>query len=96
MVGLVEQSLFKVIERVNLTKQELEAISIDIEIVLNNRPLRYNKNYIQMPVLTPNPLIYGQVIIIPNGRLDEDTPEIKRCQHYINKCKEAAWKGWRK
>ena len=78
MVGLVEQSLFKVIERVNLTKQELGAISIDIETVLNNRPLRYIKNYIQMTVLTSNTLMYGQLIMIPKGRLDEDTPEIKK------------------
>ena len=30
--------------------------------------------------------------MIPEGQLDEETPEIKTRQRYINKCKEAAWK----
>ena len=43
-----------------------------------------------MPVLTPNTLLYGQHIMIPEERLDENTAEIKRRQRYINKFKEAA------
>ena len=34
----------------------------------------------QTPVLTPNTLLYGQPIMIPEERLDEDTSEIKRRQ----------------
>ena len=34
--------------------------------------------------------------MIPEERLDEDTPETKRRQRFINKCKEAAWKKWKK
>ena len=34
--------------------------------------------------------------MIPEERLDEDTPEIKRRQRYINMCKKAAWKRWKK
>ena len=43
MVGLVKQSLCKTAERANLgqTKQELEEILLDIEIVLSNRPSIY-------------------------------------------------------
>ena len=37
VVKLVKQSLFKATGRANLTKQELEEILPDIEIVLNNR-----------------------------------------------------------
>ena len=94
--GLVKQSLFKAIQRAHLTKQELEEILLDIEIVLNNRPLIYIEDDIQMPVLTPNLLFYGQSIMILEERLDEDILEIKRRQRYINKCKEATWKRWKK
>ena len=34
--------------------------------------------------------------MIPDNLLDEDTPEIKRRQRYINKCKETAWKRRKK
>ena len=56
----------------------------------DNRPPISTKDYIQMAVLTPNTLLYGQSIMIPEKQLDKDTPEIKRCQRYINKCQEAA------
>ena len=83
----MKQSLFKSTGRANLTKQKLEEILLDIEIVLI-----YMEEDIQMPILTPNALLYRQSIIIPQERLDEDTPEIKRRQRYITKCKKAAWK----
>ena len=90
MVRLMKQSLFKATGRANLTKQRLEEILLDIEIVLHNRPLIYIEDNIQMPVLTPNTFLYGQPIMIPEERLDEDSPVIKRRQRYINKGKEAA------
>ena len=62
MVGLVKQSLFKAKGRANLTKKELKEILLDIEIVLNNRPLIYIEEDIQMPVLTSNTLLYEQPI----------------------------------
>ena len=34
--------------------------------------------------------------MIPEELLEEDTPELKRPQRYINNCKEAAWKRWKK
>ena len=57
MVGLVKQSLFKATGRANLTKQELEEILLDRELVLNYRPLIYIEDDIQMPVLIPNTFV---------------------------------------
>ena len=96
MVRLVKQSLFKATGRENLIKQELNEILLDMEIAMNNRSLIYIEDDIQTQVLTPNTLFYGQPIMISEERLDEDTPEIKRRQRYINKCKEVAWKRWKK
>ena len=72
MVELVKQSLFKATGRTNLTKQELEEILKGIEIVMNNGLLVYIEGVIQIPVLTPNALLYGQPIMIPEEQLDED------------------------
>ena len=69
MVGLVKQYLFKATGRANLTKEELEEILLDMEIVLNSRPLIYIEGNIQMPVLTPNTLLYGQPIMIPEEQM---------------------------
>ena len=54
MAGLVKQYLIKATGRDSPTKQELEEILLDIEIVRHNRPLIYIEEDIQMPVLTHN------------------------------------------
>ena len=96
MVGFVKQYLYKTTRRANLSKKEFEEIVVDIEVTLNNRPLMYVEEDIQMPVLTPNTLLYGQPLLVPDEDLDEDFPEMKRRQRYLNKCKDAAWTRWTK
>ena len=64
--------------------------------MLNNRSLMYTEGDIQMSVLTPNTFLYGQPIMIPEESLGKVTSKTKRCQRYISKCKEAAWKRWEK
>ena len=54
----------------------------------------YVEKDIQMPVLTPNTLLYGQPMLLPEEHLDEDIPEMKRQQRYINKWKDAACTRW--
>ena len=78
MVGFVKQCLYKTTGRANLSQKEFEEIVLDIEVTLNNRLLMYVEEDIQMPVLTPNKLLYGQPLLVPEEDLDEDVPEIKR------------------
>ena len=56
----------------------------------------YVEEDIQMPVLKTNILFYGKPLLLPEENLDEDVPEMKRQQRYINKCKDAAWTRWTK
>ena len=42
-----------------LTKQKLKEILLNIETVLDNWPLIYIEEDIQMPILTPNTLLCG-------------------------------------
>ena len=96
IVGLVRQCLYKTTGRANLNQKEFEEIVLDIEVTLSNRPLMYVEENIQIPVLTRNTLLYGQPLLITEEDLDEDVPEMKRQQRYINKCKDAAWTRCRK
>ena len=95
-MGLVKQCLHKTTGRANLTEKEFEEIVLDIEVTLNNRPLMHVEEDIQMPLLTPNTLQYGQPLLVPEEDLDKDVPKMKRQQRYINKCKDAAWTRWKK
>ena len=87
----VKECLHKTTGRANLSQKEFEEIILYIEVTLNNRPLMYVEEDIQMPVLTTNTLLYGQPLLLPEEDPDEDVPEMNRRQLYINKCKDAAW-----
>ena len=70
-MGLVKQCLYKTARRGNLIQKECEEIVLDLENTLNNRRLMYVEEYIQRPVLTPNTLLYGQPLLVPEEYLDE-------------------------
>ena len=65
---------------------------MEVEIKLNNRPLCYVKDDIQMPILRPNTMILGIAI----SELEENVSSIeendlRKRARYIQKCKNLVW-----
>ena len=92
----MKNPLYKTVSKSKLECHELAEVLTDIDTTLNNRPLTYMEEDIEFPLLTSNSLVLDQQLIIPN----EDTENIedkdqRKCQKYIQKCKEATWKRWR-
>ena len=54
--------MYRAIGKAQLTWAELEEVLLDIEIILNNRPLTYIEKEIDYLILTPNSLILGRDI----------------------------------
>ena len=46
LIGLIKASLYRTIGKAQLTWAELEEVLLDIEIILNNRPLTYTEEEI--------------------------------------------------
>ena len=93
IIELVKQSLYKVIGKANLKLPELKEVMLDVETILNNRPLSYVENDIQMPELTLNVMILGS----NNMLLQKDIEAIKdgdvrKRAKYLERCKENIWK----
>ena len=65
--------MYKIIGNAKLKLNELEEILLDVEITLNNRPLSYVKDDVQLPLLTPNMMLLGQ----KNALLEEEVTRIK-------------------
>ena len=65
LVALLKQSPYKAIGNGNLQRTELQEIILDVEITLNNRPLGYMEDDVELPVLTPNSLLFGEPNILP-------------------------------
>ena len=72
LIGIMKRSLSKVIGQSLLTFQELEEVLLDVEMTMNNRPLMYQGEEFEKPVLTPNTLLRGEAIPI----LEEDLENV--------------------
>ena len=95
MVGLVKQSLYKVIGKTILSWDELSEVLLDVELCLNNRPLSYVENDIQMPILTPNIMIFGQPNHVPEQDADNvNDKDLRKRARFLRDCKTKIWKRW--
>ena len=78
--------MYRIIEKAQLTWAELEEVLLDIEIILNNRPLTYIEEEIDYPILTPNSLILGRDVSFPDTAPHESESEtIKKRHKYIKR-----------
>ena len=71
---------------------ELEEVILDIELALNNRPLSYVEDDVQLPILTPNVMMFG----VPNHLPEEDADnvedaDLRKRAKYLRKCKDSLW-----
>eukprot|EP00794_Sanderia_malayensis_P013094 gene13094-biopygen10447 len=73
IIGLVKQALYKVLGRASLSLQELKEIILDVEIALNNRPLCYVQDDIELPELTPNMMLLGH----QNSLINEEVHDLE-------------------
>ena len=58
MVGLVKAAMRKTIGNASLDFNELKEVILDVEVALNGRPLSYVEEDLQLPILTPNSLMF--------------------------------------
>ena len=95
LIGLVKLSMYKVIGGSSLNWKELADVVLDVEICLNNRPLAYVEDDVELSVLTPNLMITGESCVLPDedsGSSEEE--EMKRRAKHVLRCKKAIWKPW--
>ena len=53
LIGLFKRAFYKSIGNGTLTFEELKDIVLDVEVALNDRPLSYLEDDVELPVLTP-------------------------------------------
>ena len=96
MIGLVKSTLNKTIGNVLLQWKELPEVLLDVEITLNNRPLSYVDDDVQMPLLTPNAMLFWTAICFQNCSHTTLRPLTCVSEQTLVKCKEAIWSRWNK
>ena len=89
-IGLVKQAFNKRVGNGTLTWSELQDVLLDVEVALNNRPLSYVEEDVQLPLLTPNMLQFGHPNLLPEDHNQENPDLLAR---YLAKCKDVVWGG---
>ena len=94
LVQMVKRCMRKVLKKSKLTYEELETIVVEIEGILNTRPLCYIYDDSTDPVITPSHLIYGRNILtrIPSNETHEK--DYSKRAKYIQRLTEQFWKQW--
>ena len=97
LIGLTKQSLFKSLGKTSLSWNELELALLDVEVNLNNRPLTYIEDDIQKPIFTPNSMLLGRdTVMLEEDPEEDDKNSSKKRQKYIVRCKDGAWRRWKR
>jgi hypothetical protein len=96
--------LKKILGNARLTYEELLTLVIEVEAILNSRPLTHVSTEELDEPLTPSHLIFGRRLMssLPNSTIKEIDPEwslnkqdaTKRINH-LNKLLDHFWKRWR-
>ena len=96
MVKLVERCLKKIVANAHLTFEELDTILIEIEGIINSRPLTYvDANSLDEP-LTPSSLVSGRRPLTktpfdPNFSLDSSNTSLSTRESYLKLLLKHFW-----
>ena len=95
MVGIVKQAFNKSVGNGTLTWAELQDVLLDVEVALNNRPLSYVEEDVQLPLLTPNMLQFGRPNLLPDPEAHhQENPNPRKRARYLARCKDVIWRRW--
>ena len=91
---IVKNALRKILRKAKLTYEELETIIVEIEGVLNTRPLTYVDDSDLTEPLTPSHLMYGRNIYAKSsfGVIDETSESPTNRIKHVQKLLDQFWK----
>ena len=94
-IVLTKQSLFKSLGKRSLSWDEL--FLLDLEVNLKKQLLTYIGENIQYPILTPNTMLLSQdTVMLAKDPEEHDRGKWKKRRKYTVRCKDAAWRRWKR
>ena len=94
-IGLFKRAFYKTIGNGVVTFKELEDVVLDVEVVLNNRPLSYLEDDVELPMLTSNSVLNINPVQVPELKAHHlKNQDLRKRAKFLRKCKQAMWNRW--
>lgn len=95
LIGLMKSAFYKTVGQGQLSWEELGKVILDVDVTLNNRPLCYQEEDVQLPTLTPNTFLFLNTNILPELQPHQlDDKDLRRRAKFLLKTKDALWRQW--
>ena len=95
LIRLMKSAFYKTVGQGQLSWEELGEVILDVEVTLNNRPLCYQEEDVQLPTLTPNTFLFLNTNILPELQPHQlDDKDLWRLAKFLLKTKDALWRRW--
>ena len=88
-------AFYKTVRQSQLSWDKLSEVLLDVEIVLNNRPLSYTEDDIQLPTLTLNALLFIKCNLFPELQLYHlKEADLRKRAKFLQQSKDQIWHCW--
>jgi len=94
LIGLMKAMFYKTVGGGILTWNELSEVLLDIEVAMNNRPLSYMEDDVQMPTLTPNAMLLQSPNFLPVLKPFLEGICLRKRAKFLKRTKEEMWRRW--
>ena len=92
----MKAAFYKTVGQGLLTWEELNEVLLDVEVTLNNRPLSYLEEDVQLPTLTPNSFLFlNSNILLELSPYQLEERDLRKRAKFLQKSKiSAMWGRW--
>ena len=95
LIGLMKSMFYKTVGQGLLTWEELSEVILDIEVAMNNRPLCYVEDDVQLPTLTPNVFLMLNSSVLPELQpYHIEERDLRKRAKFLMKTKDVMWRRW--
>ena len=95
LIGLFKRAFYKTMGNGVITFEELEDVLLDVKVALNNRPLSYLEDDVELPLLTPNSMFSINPVQVPELKAHHlENQDLRKRAKFLRKCKQATWNRW--
>ena len=86
LIGVTKGVFYKTVGNGLLTWEELSELLLNIEIAMNNRPLNYTEEDVELPILTPNSMLFTPPTYLPELQAHHEED--------LDRTKDQMWRRW--